>query len=84
MISFARAGLCLFALAGLTAGLLRAACAQPAPAGAPTLTINEYTVTGNHLLTELEVDTAVYPYLGSGQTVQSVDRARRPAKSLCR
>jgi hemolysin activation/secretion protein len=76
VISFARAGLCLFALAGLTAGLLRAACAQPAPAGAPTLTINEYTVTGNHLLTELEVDTAVYPYLGSGQTVQSVDRAR--------
>lgn len=54
------------------------ACAQPAqPAAAQgSLTINEYTVQGNHLLSELDVDTAVYPYLGPGQSVRSVDAAR--------
>ncbi len=63
------------ALAMLTAG---GAAAQQATGGAPanTLTINEYTVKGNHLLSELDIDTAVYPYLGPGQTVQSVDAAR--------
>ncbi len=38
--------------------------------------INGYTVKGSHLLSELEIDTALYPYLGPGQTVQSVDAAR--------
>jgi len=41
-----------------------------------SLTITEFTVTGNHLLSEDEVDDAVYPYLGPGQTVKSVDEAR--------
>ena len=31
---------------------------------------------GNHLLSELDIDNAVYPFLGPGQTVQSVDAAR--------
>jgi hemolysin activation/secretion protein len=53
------------------AGPRNAAAATP-----QTLEINEYTVEGNHLLTEDEVDTAVYPYLGPGQTIQSVDAAR--------
>ncbi len=50
----------------------------PTPPAPPpqTLTINEYTVRGNHLLSEDEVDAAVYPYLGPGMTVQSVDEAR--------
>jgi hemolysin activation/secretion protein len=50
--------------------------AFPAFALPPSLTINEFTVTGNHLLSEDEVDNAVYPYLGPGQTIQSVDAAR--------
>ncbi len=57
---------------------IQAARAQQPP-GAPAaggLTINEYTVNGNHLLSELDIDTAVYPYLGPGQSVQSVDEAR--------
>ncbi len=41
-----------------------------------TIMINGYTVTGNHLLSELEIDNAVYPYLGPGQSVKSVDAAR--------
>ncbi len=62
------------ALAVLTAGGTGQAAAGTPPAN--TLTINEYTVKGNHLLSEIDIDTAVYPYLGPGQTVQSVDAAR--------
>jgi hemolysin activation/secretion protein len=63
------------------------AAATPASNNAPnnapkTLTINEYTVQGNHLLSELDVDNAVYPYLGPGQTVQSVDAARAALQKL--
>jgi hemolysin activation/secretion protein len=56
---------------------LHIANAQTAPGAVPgTLMISGYTVTGNHLLSELEIDNAVYPYLGPGQTVKSVDAAR--------
>lgn len=41
-----------------------------------SLEVDEYTVIGNHILTEDEIDEAVYPYLGPGQTVASVDAAR--------
>ena len=47
-----------------------------AAAPAPSLTINEFTVQGNHLLSEDEVDAVVYPYLGPGQSLQSIDAAR--------
>lgn len=64
-------------LAALFGAGPREAAAQQAPGNVPgTVTINEYTVLGNHLLSELDVDNAVYPYLGPGQTVQSVDAAR--------
>ena len=67
-------GLTCAALAG---GFVQCAVAQQAPNTLPgTITINEYTIEGNHLLSELEIDNAVYPYLGPGQTVQSVDKAR--------
>lgn len=64
-------------LAVTVGGIRRAAGAQAAGSALPaTITINEFTVKGNHLLSELDVDNAVYPYLGPGQTVQSVDKAR--------
>ena len=47
-----------------------------------TLTINEYTVEGNHLLSEEEIDNAVYPYLGPGQTTHSVDQARAALQKI--
>ena len=65
-------GLILVVLAGKHG----AAAAQPSGALPSSLSINEYTVQGNHLLSELDIDNAVYPYLGPGQTVQSVDAAR--------
>ncbi len=71
------------AVLGFGFAVLAASCPQQADAeqnagGAlpNAITINEYTVQGNHLLPELDVDNAVYPYLGPGQTVQSVDAAR--------
>jgi hemolysin activation/secretion protein len=38
--------------------------------------IQEYRVQGAHLLTKLEVEEAVYPFLGPGRTAQDVDEAR--------
>jgi hemolysin activation/secretion protein len=77
-ITARRAFVSCLALAVLATGLPRAAAAaQQTQAAVPnSITINEYTVKGNHLLSEIDVDTAIYPYLGPGQTVQSVDAAR--------
>jgi hemolysin activation/secretion protein len=38
--------------------------------------IQEYRVEGTHKLTELEVEEAVYPYLGPGRTTEDVEHAR--------
>lgn len=52
-----------------------AAAASPTPA-LPTYYIREYRVLGVHHLTALEVETAVYPFLGPGRTAEDVDQAR--------
>jgi hemolysin activation/secretion protein len=38
--------------------------------------IQEYRVEGTHQLSELEVEQAVYPYLGPGRTTEDVEHAR--------
>jgi hemolysin activation/secretion protein len=53
-----------------TTGL--ALSAAPAP---ETLFISEYRVHGAHGLTRLEIETAVYPYLGPGRTEEDVKAA---------
>jgi hypothetical protein len=40
------------------------------------LYIQEYRVQGAHLLTKLEVEEAVYPFLGPERTADDVDQAR--------
>jgi hypothetical protein len=40
------------------------------------LYIQEYRVEGTHKLTELEVEEAVYPYLGPSRTTEDVEHAR--------
>jgi hemolysin activation/secretion protein len=67
---------------GLGCLWLGVASAAVAATPAGTLTINEFTVTGNHLLSEDAVDNAVYPFLGPGQTVKSVDAARAALQKL--
>jgi hemolysin activation/secretion protein len=85
MMLSAAAFLFLPALAGAT-GTPAAASASPAPAaqsqaGAapaePTLYIREYRVKGVHILTNEEVDNAVYPFLGPGRTREDVEKARQ-------
>jgi hemolysin activation/secretion protein len=49
------------------------AAATPAE---PVLYIREYRVKGAHLLTPIEVQEAVYPYLGPERTREDVDSAR--------
>jgi len=49
----------------------------PAPAQSlPEFYIREYRVTGAHHLTPLEIESAVYPFLGPGRTAQDVQGAR--------
>src|SRR5258707_3272296 len=38
--------------------------------------IQEYRVEGTHKLSELDVEEAVYPYLGPGRTTEDVEQAR--------
>jgi hemolysin activation/secretion protein len=38
--------------------------------------IQEYRVEGAHRLSQIEVETAVYPYLGPGRTADDVEQAR--------
>lgn len=47
----------------------------PAPA-AQTLYIREYRVEGAHQLKPIDVEKAVYPFLGPGRTVDDVEQAR--------
>jgi hemolysin activation/secretion protein len=67
------AALCL-----VSAGVVRAAetAAAPAPAAEETVYIQEYRVMGSKQLPPVEVEAAVYPYLGPGRTTRDVEMAR--------
>jgi hemolysin activation/secretion protein len=49
---------------------------QSPPADSRTVYIQEYRVQGAHLLSPIEVEEAVYPFLGPGRTADDVDQAR--------
>jgi hemolysin activation/secretion protein len=48
----------------------------PAPKPLPEFYIREYRVTGAHHLQPVEIESAVYPFLGPGRTAQDVKAAR--------
>ncbi|MFN0078603.1 MAG: ShlB/FhaC/HecB family hemolysin secretion/activation protein [Prosthecobacter sp.] len=52
--------------------------AQPATAASQlgNLYIREYRVRGNRLLKPIEIETAVYPFMGPGRSEQDVEEAR--------
>jgi hemolysin activation/secretion protein len=53
------------------------AAAQPTPPQAlPEFYIREYRVTGAHHLQPVEIEAAVYPFLGPGRTARDVEDAR--------
>ncbi|MCW1887284.1 hypothetical protein OKA04_21280 [Luteolibacter flavescens] len=56
------------------AGLLPAFAQQPQPE--MTLLVREYRVQGSKLLSSLEIEEAVYPFLGPGRTAADVEGAR--------
>lgn len=47
-----------------------------------SLFIKEYRVRGNHRLSRIEVEEAVYPYLGPGRGVGDVEQARSSLEKL--
>jgi len=59
-----------------------AASAADAPAAARHVDINEYFVEGNTVLTDPEIEQAVYPYLGPDRTLDDVEQARTALQKL--
>jgi len=58
-----------------TSGSAAAAVPQATPA-LEQFYIREYRVTGAHYLKPVEIEEAVYPFLGPGRTIKDVDGAR--------
>src|ERR1700757_206824 len=52
------------------------------PAQAQSFNINDYHITGVHLLARTAVEEAVYPYLGPGLTVADIEKARGALAAL--
>ncbi len=50
----------------------------------PALFIREYRVQGSTVLTPLEIEEAVYPFLGPGRTVDDVEQARATLEKVFR
>jgi hemolysin activation/secretion protein len=67
-------------------------CAQqaPAPVTAPagqtitTFTINAFDIAGNTQLSQLEMEEAVYPFLGPDKTINDIDGARAALEAAYR
>ena len=55
------------------------ALAAPDP---PHFSVSEYRVEGNTVLTETEIDRAVYDFLGPDRTASDIEQARRSLASL--
>jgi len=53
-----------------------AGAGQPPAEALPQFYIREYRVRGAHHLQPIEIEAAVYPFLGPGRTVQDVEAAR--------
>jgi len=80
---------CALVAVGMLAAPSVWAAPQPAPSAAPAVTgtqaaaealpqfyIREYRVLGAHHLQPIEIEAAVYPFLGPGRTVKDVEGAR--------
>lgn len=60
----------------LAAGLLGTALLASAAEPAATFDLLEFAVDGNSVLAEIEIERAVYPWLGPGKSVADVEKAR--------
>lgn len=49
---------------------------KPAAAKKPVFEIDEYRIEGSEKLTQLDLEEAVYPFLGPGRTEEDVEKAR--------
>ncbi len=86
---FAASAVGLVATSGLSvadepASAQRPANGQPAqssqsaaPAVPQHFDINEYRVEGTHILSDLEIEEVLYPFLGPGRTTDDVESARK-------
>jgi hemolysin activation/secretion protein len=69
--------------AALCCGLLLSHFVRAADAPA-VFEVREYRVLGNTVLSELDIDTQLYPLLGAGKTIADVEGARKALEGLYR
>lgn len=60
----------------LSASLLGMTLLSTAAHAAATFDLNEFAVEGNTVLADIEIERAVYPWLGPGKTVDDVEKGR--------
>jgi hemolysin activation/secretion protein len=68
----------------LVLATLPSARAAGEPAPAKPFEVDEYVVDGNSVLSEREIETAVYPYLGPDKTDADIEKARATLEAAYR
>ncbi len=75
-----------YCCAGLSAGFTKSYAAQTSEPTALSqlgnLYIREYRVRGNHILKMVEVEEAVYPFMGPGRSEQDIEQARLALENI--
>lgn len=75
-----------YCCAGLSAGFTKSYAAQTyeptALSQLGNLYIREYRVRGNHILKMVEVEEAVYPFMGPGRSEQDIEQARLALENI--
>lgn len=63
--------------ASAASAVVAAPAPAPAPDAIPTFDILEYVIEGNTVLSVVDIERAVTPYLGEGKTLREVEGARK-------
>lgn len=66
----------------LLAGLIGLAFFSAGATAAATFDLLEFSVEGNTVLADVEIERAVYPWLGMGKTVDDVEKARAALEAV--
>lgn len=66
----------------ISAGLLGAALVSANARAAATFDLLEFSVDGNSVLADVEIERAVYPMLGPGKTAADVEKARAALEAI--
>jgi hemolysin activation/secretion protein len=79
---WARAACCGLAVVAVVCGAGPAAAQAAGAAAARTFDVEAYDVDGVKLLKDVDVEAAVYPFMGPGRTAADIDQARQALEKV--